>query len=84
MPIHEYKCADCGEVSELLVGIGRNSDDLKCRCCGGGRLEKLMSASAISIAADSAGQPAASTCCGGVPSDQGCVPGSCCGSASRG
>ena len=39
MPIYEYKCSDCGETSELLVGIGRNSDDLVCRSCGGSRLE---------------------------------------------
>jgi putative FmdB family regulatory protein len=28
MPLYEYKCSECGHVSELLVGIGRNADDL--------------------------------------------------------
>ena len=46
MPIYEYKCSDCGETSELLVGIGRNSDELVCRSCGGSRLEPLLSAPA--------------------------------------
>jgi len=49
MPIHEYKCADCGEISEFIVGIGRNSDELVCRGCGGVRLECLISSSAHSI-----------------------------------
>ena len=79
MPIHEYRCVDCGEVSELLVGIGRNSDNLSCRSCGGSNLEELMSASAISIKDAPGGQPMGSTCCGSDPSKQGCVPGSCCG-----
>ncbi|MBI4962209.1 MAG: zinc ribbon domain-containing protein [Desulfomonile tiedjei] len=48
MPIHEYKCADCGEINEFLVGIGRNSDELVCRGCGGSHLEALISAAASS------------------------------------
>ena len=80
MPIYEYKCSDCGETSELLVGIGRNSDDPTCRSCGGSRLEPQLSAPAIVMG----GQPPApvpgSTCCGSDPSKQGCTPGSCCGS----
>jgi len=49
MPIHEYKCSDCGKINELLIGIGRNSDELVCRECGGVRLESLISAAAHSI-----------------------------------
>jgi putative FmdB family regulatory protein len=80
MPIHEYKCAECGQVSELLVGIGRNSDDLVCASCGGSRLEQLMSAAAISVNSAAAGHAGGSTCCGGSPSTKGCTPGQCCGS----
>lgn len=79
MPIHEYRCAECGKVSELLVGIGRNSDELTCRSCGGTNLEELMSASAISIKDNLSESPVGSTCCGSDPSHKGCVPGSCCG-----
>ncbi|MFC1837026.1 zinc ribbon domain-containing protein [Thermodesulfobacteriota bacterium] len=78
MPIYEYTCTDCGAVSELLVGIGRNADDPSCRTCGGTALERIMSASAISV--KDSGTPAGSTCCGSNPSDTGCTPGSCCGS----
>jgi len=81
MPIYEFKCADCGQTSELLVGSGRNSDDLTCNSCGGSRLEQLMSASAISINNESSAHGKGSTCCGSNPSNKGCVPGSCCGSS---
>lgn len=82
MPIHEYRCADCGTVDEYLVGIGRNSDIVACKSCGGDKLEKLMSAASVNVNNSSnAGPFAGSTCCGGTPSDKGCVPGSCCGSA---
>ncbi len=82
MPIYEYRCSECGHVSELLVGIGRNSDDLVCSSCGGSQLEQLMSASAFSINNAPAGHAQGSTCCGSDPSSKGCVPGSCCGSSS--
>jgi putative FmdB family regulatory protein len=49
MPIREYECTDCGQINELLVGIGRNSDDMVCHHCGGSRLEALISASAYSV-----------------------------------
>jgi len=81
MPIYEYLCTECGRVSELLVGIGRNSDPLVCDACGESRLERLMSASAISINSERSGHVKASTCCGSNPSKERCVPGSCCGSS---
>ena len=80
MPIYEYKCSDCGQTSEFLVGIGRNSDDLACRSCGGSRLEPLLSAPATVIGGQPSAHPTGSTCCGSDPSKQGCSPGSCCGS----
>jgi len=76
VPIHEYKCNNCGRVNELMVGIGRNSDELVCGGCGGSQLEILMSAPANTNAGTSSNQ----TCCGTSPGNKGCVPGSCCGS----
>jgi len=81
MPIREYRCQKCGQVSELLVGIGRNSDDVVCSHCGSTELEGLMSAAAFAIKGEQIPTGAGSTCCGGTPSDKGCVPGSCCGHA---
>jgi putative FmdB family regulatory protein len=80
MPIYEFRCADCGHVSELIVGIGRNSDDPVCGSCGGSQLEKQMSVAMFSVNNETSAHPAGSTCCGGTPSSQGCTPGSCCGS----
>ncbi len=79
MPIHEYRCRNCGQVIELLVGIGRNSDEQVCSHCGSNDLEALMSAASFAIKGGTAAMGTGSTCCGGVPSDKGCVPGSCCG-----
>jgi putative FmdB family regulatory protein len=80
MPIYEYKCSQCGHVNELLVGIGRNSDDLVCTSCGGSGLEKLMSTPAPSVVNEPAAH-AGGSCCGSDPTHKGCVPGSCCGSS---
>ncbi len=78
MPIREFKCLDCGTVSELLVDIGRNSDNVVCRSCGSDRLEGMMSAP--SPPTGNSEQPASyGGCCGSNPAKQGCTPGSCCG-----
>ncbi|MBI5249526.1 MAG: zinc ribbon domain-containing protein [Desulfomonile tiedjei] len=81
MPIKEYLCGDCGSISELLVGIGRNSDDIACRSCGSSELQERLSAPAPPVINNNGGHVGGSTCCGGSPSSKGCVPGSCCGSS---
>lgn len=40
MPIYEYQCAKCGQVSEVFQ---RMSDDPLTTCSCGGELKKLMS-----------------------------------------
>lgn len=80
MPIREYVCGDCGRVSELITGIGRNSDDIVCKSCGGTSLEARISVPARPVVNEAPFPSSGSTCCGGNPSDKGCVPGSCCGS----
>jgi putative FmdB family regulatory protein len=42
MPIFEYKCADCGEISEFLQGSGKKPDII-CAHCGGKDLAKQFS-----------------------------------------
>ena len=79
MPIYEYKCKTCDQVSEYLVGVGRNSDELNCKNCGGSDLERLMSTASVSMAPTFEGHGGGSTCCGSNPEAKGCVPGSCCG-----
>ncbi|MDY6794049.1 MAG: zinc ribbon domain-containing protein [Actinomycetota bacterium] len=43
MPIYEFKCGECGAVSEVFL---RDGDLSKARCpsCGGEDMEKLLSA----------------------------------------
>jgi len=45
MPYYEYRCADCGEVFEVLQKIGADNQGLSCPVCGGLPCEKLMSVS---------------------------------------
>ena len=60
MPIYDYKCQDCGKVSELFLRSA-DSEDIKCPDCGSKNLEKLISASyMIRMNASMPG----TTCCG--------------------
>jgi putative FmdB family regulatory protein len=61
MPIYEYECSDCGKVSEIMAGIGRQSDALQCKYCGSSTLNKIPSFASI-VAASS--RPKGRTCCG--------------------
>ena len=60
MPIYEYKCQECGEVSEILL---RSTDSQAARCpnCGSHNLDRLLSVPSLLK-----GRAAASgtTCCG--------------------
>ena len=62
MPIYEYSCNQCGRVSEILTGIGSQSDQMLCKHCGNSDLKKLMSLTS-SVSRDSSKIPGA-TCCG--------------------
>jgi putative FmdB family regulatory protein len=46
MPVYEYNCKKCGEISEFLVGI-QKQEELKCKTCGYSDLEKIFSRSAV-------------------------------------
>jgi putative FmdB family regulatory protein len=62
MPIYEYKCMDCGEVSEILTGMGSRHERATCKHCGSGQVERILSASFISVRGGM--QKAGTTCCG--------------------
>lgn len=61
MPIYEYQCEDCGKVSEIMVGIGRQSDALQCKYCGSKALDKIPVLASI---VTTPSQPSGRTCCG--------------------
>ena len=62
MPIYEYRCNKCGEISEILVGIGSEGEGLTCEHCGSRDLTKILSVS--SHALNEAARVPGSTCCG--------------------
>lgn len=45
MPIYDYKCQDCGEISEIFLHGVENAKSISCPVCGSERVEKLFSAS---------------------------------------
>lgn len=61
MPIYEYRCKECGRVSEFLVGVVAQDEDIVCQHCGSTNLEKLMSAPFGFVRNPSSG---GTTCCG--------------------
>jgi len=44
MPIYEYRCLDCGKISEIFLRSPR-SESIECPICGSKNLERLLSAS---------------------------------------
>lgn len=68
MPVYEYKCKDCGEKSEYFLKSASAGEDIKCKNCGSGNVEKILSASFVSMGS-TAGSPVTrcgkdSPCCG--------------------
>ncbi|MCK5565461.1 MAG: zinc ribbon domain-containing protein [Planctomycetes bacterium] len=51
MPIFEYKCKNCGAVSEFLVPAGRNPKH-PCQKCGSKDTEKMFSSFAVGLRHD--------------------------------
>jgi putative FmdB family regulatory protein len=60
MPIYEYRCQSCGQVSEVLVH-GFDSGTTECPGCGSHDLDKLLSVSSV-LKQNS--PHSGSTCCG--------------------
>ncbi len=80
MPIFEFLCTECGEISEVLVTSSDGSP--ACKSCGSAKLKKLLSATSSLSGAARRGLPGPSdtACCGSSPAHAGCAgPGSCCG-----
>jgi len=61
MPLYDFKCRKCGEISEFLVPNSPGSRILVCPSCGSHNLERLISAPRI-LKTELNAQ--GSTCCG--------------------
>jgi putative FmdB family regulatory protein len=60
MPIYEYRCLECGRISEIFVR-SLNSENVQCSACGSYKLDRLLSTSyTLKIGAPTPG----TTCCG--------------------
>ena len=46
MPIFDYKCQECGKVSEVFVN-NADSRSITCHTCGSDKMERLISASYV-------------------------------------
>lgn len=44
MPTYDFKCRDCGKVSELMLTGPADNRQLACNSCGSHKLERLISA----------------------------------------
>lgn len=77
MPLYEYKCNECGKVSEFLVGVSDADAGRECSSCGSTNLSKMISASAVPTHPLPKG---GKTCCGrdercdSPPCGSGCCP----------
>jgi putative FmdB family regulatory protein len=69
MALFEYRCKDCGKLSEHLVFSA--DDKPACTTCGSANLEKLLSPFAVNAKQSSSPAPV-----GGCP-NAGCCGGSC-------
>lgn len=74
MPIFEYKCGQCGHVTEVLTK-SRKAAKPTCEKCGGSEMAKLLSGFAVGQGKSSA----TPTCdsCASLPSCDGCPGGTC-------
>ena len=61
MPLYEYRCKQCGNVSEFLSKIGDTADSFTCKSCDSTDLEKVMSVTNVSTYPSPQG---GKTCCG--------------------
>ena len=61
MPIYEYRCMNCGTISEFLVGVSSKDEPLNCKQCGSSQLEKMLS---VSHSLKSDKKTPGHTCCG--------------------
>jgi len=69
MPIYSYRCKDCQNTFDLLIGVTSDQAELKCEKCGSANIEKTMGS--FSVRMGLATIPSGS---GGSCSSGGCCP----------
>ena len=59
MPMFEYRCNECGTVSEILTGVSREDPEVKCDDCDSNNVKKLISVMNFSVGGSRASEPIA-------------------------
>ncbi|MGQ9673630.1 MAG: FmdB family zinc ribbon protein [Candidatus Aminicenantales bacterium] len=62
MPIYEYKCRDCGRVTEVLVRSKSHEPELRCDYCQSRNIQKIVSSPAAVLRGEASLK--GKTCCG--------------------
>ena len=74
MPIYEYRCKACGQVTEVLMRTAREADGVRCEHCGHGETERVYVSTIAPVR--TGGRDQDMPCCGEQP---GCSdPKRCC------
>lgn len=55
MPIYSYKCQECGEVFDFLVGVGTGGEEPSCPKCKSKKIEKIFSTFGVRVGGSSGG-----------------------------
>jgi len=50
MPIYEFRCLKCNDLSEFLFASSNDQNEIRCRHCGSEMLERVLSASNFAVA----------------------------------
>jgi len=64
MPIYEFRCRDCGTITENLVFSIKKGNLCTCRNCGGNSTERIMSRPTVLAGRGSAGEAVTGTASG--------------------
>jgi len=69
MPIYTYRCKDCENSFDFLVGVTSDQAELKCDKCGSRNIEKTLGAFSVRMGASPFSGGAGGSCSTG-----GCCP----------
>jgi putative FmdB family regulatory protein len=68
MPLYEFRCEKCDNVTERLCRVGANGKGLKCPKCGGGKMRRLMSIFSARTKGEGGGPTSVGSSCAGCSS----------------
>jgi putative FmdB family regulatory protein len=63
MPVYEYKCEECGKISEFLIQVSNIGNTLSCSFCNSHNLDRIISVPSL-IKDNTNTKKPGQTCCG--------------------